>query len=87
MFEATTSGRSQLRTIVGGSHCGFLDSGTLLLRLVCGEAAVDRAEQLATTRAVLTAWLRHELAADEALASLAWPDGPDAWTTVETRQP
>jgi dienelactone hydrolase len=85
MFEATRSGRAQLRTIVGGSHCGFLDSETLLLRLVCGEAAIERDEQLATTRAALTAWLLHELTADESLAGLAWPDGPDAWTTVETR--
>jgi pimeloyl-ACP methyl ester carboxylesterase len=85
MFEATRSGRAQLRTIVGGGHCGFLDSETLLLRLVCGEAAIDRDEQLATTRAVLTAWLLHELTADEDLAGLAGPDGPDAWTTVETR--
>jgi pimeloyl-ACP methyl ester carboxylesterase len=85
MFEATRSGMAQLRTIVGGGHCGFLDTETLLLRLVCDEAAIDRDEQLAATRAVLTAWLLHELTADEALADLAWPDGPDAWTTVETR--
>jgi dienelactone hydrolase len=85
MFEATKSGRAELRTIVGGSHCGFLDSETLLLRLVCDEAAIDRDDQLATTRAVLTAWLLHELTADEALADLAWPAASDDWTAVETR--
>jgi dienelactone hydrolase len=85
MFEATRWDRAQLRTIAGGGHCGFLDSETLLLRLVCGETAIERGEQLATTRAVLTAWLRHELADDEALADLAWPAASDDWTTVETR--
>jgi dienelactone hydrolase len=84
MFEATRTGRAQLRTIVGGGHCGFLDTETLLLRLVCGEAAIERGEQVATTRAVLTAWLLHELTADESMAGVAWPDGPDDWTEVET---
>jgi dienelactone hydrolase len=84
IFEAKAVGPAQLRTIAGGSHCGFLDSETLLLSLVCDDGTIERDEQLATTRAVLTAWLRHELAADGGVADLAWPDGPDSWTEVET---
>ncbi len=83
IFEAKAAGSAQLRTIVGGSHCGFLDSETLLLSLVCDEGAIEREEQLATTRAILTAWLRHELVTDEGVADLAWPDGPDGWTEIE----
>jgi dienelactone hydrolase len=85
MFEAKASGPAQLRTIVGASHCGFLDVETVLLRLVCDEAAIGAEEQRHLTRAVLTAWLRYELAGDGSVANLAWPEGSDGATLVEAR--
>lgn len=77
MFEAKATGPAQLRTIVGASHCGFLDLETVLLRLVCDEAAIGPDEQRRVTRAVLAAWLRYELAGDASAAALAWPEAPD----------
>jgi dienelactone hydrolase len=85
MFEAKASGPAQLRTIVGASHCGFLDVETLLLRLVCDEAAIGAEEQRHLTRAVLTAWLRYELGGDGSVANLAWPEASDGATLVEAR--
>jgi len=85
MFEAKAGGRAQLRTIVGASHCGFLDIETLLLRLVCDKAAIGAEEQRRITREILVAWLRHELAGDDSVANLAWPDASDGATLVETR--
>jgi dienelactone hydrolase len=85
MFEAKAVGPAQLRTIVGASHCGFLDRETLLLSLVCDDAAIGPDEQRRVTRAVLAAWLRHELVGDASAAALAWPDDTDGATLVETR--
>jgi dienelactone hydrolase len=85
MFEAKAVGPAELRTIVGASHCGFLDAETLLLSLVCDDAPIGPEEQRRVTRAVLAAWLRHELAGDASAAALAWPDASDGATLVETR--
>jgi len=85
MFEAKASGPAQLRTIVGASHCGFLDLQTLLLSLVCDDAAIGPDEQRRLTRAVLAAWLRYELAGDASAAALAWPEASDGTTLVEAR--
>lgn len=85
MFEAKSSGPAELRTIVGASHCGFLDLETPLLSLVCDDAAIGPDEQRRLTRAVLTAWLRYELAGDASAAALAWPDASDEATLIETR--
>ena len=85
MFEAKATGPAQLRTIVGASHCGFLDLETALLSLVCDEAAIGPDEQRRVTRAVLAAWLRYELAGDASAAALAWPEAPDDTTLVEVR--
>jgi dienelactone hydrolase len=85
MFEAKASGPAQLRTIEGASHCGFLDLETVILGLVCDEAAIGPEEQRRITREVLTAWLRYELAGDEAMEPLAWPDASDGATLVERR--
>ena len=74
MFEAKAVGPAELRTIVGASHCGFLDLQTPLLRLVCDDASIGPDEQRRLTRALLAAWLRHELAGDAAAAALAWPE-------------
>ncbi len=85
MFEAKATGPAQLRTIVGGSHCGFLDLETLILSLVCDDAAIGADAQRGLTRTILAAWLRHELAADPSVATLAWPEAPDGATLVESR--
>jgi pimeloyl-ACP methyl ester carboxylesterase len=85
MFEAKTQGPAQLRTILGASHCGFLDRETILLDLVCDQASIDADEQQRITREVLTAWLRYELAGDARLAGIAWPQRPDVTTLVESR--
>ena len=85
MFEAKATGPAQLRTIVGASHCGFLDLETALLSLVCDDAAIGPDEQRRVTRAVLAAWLRYELAGDASVAALAWPEAPDDTTLVEVR--
>ena len=85
MFEAKAIGPAELRTIVGASHCGFLDLETALLSLVCDEAAIGPDEQRRVTRAVLAAWLRYELAGDASVAALAWPEAPDGTTLVEVR--
>jgi dienelactone hydrolase len=85
LFEAKAHGRAQLRTIVGASHCGFLDRETIVLDLICDEASIDPEEQRRVTREVLTAWLRHELAGDAGLATLAWPEAPDEATLVRSR--
>jgi predicted dienelactone hydrolase len=87
MFEAKTTGAAQLRTIVGASHCGFLDQEPLILRLACDRGSMDPDAQRAVTRAVLTAWLGLELAGDDSLAPLAWPTtGTDGPTLVESRE-
>lgn len=86
MLEAKSSGPAQLRTIAGASHCGFLDQETILLGMVCDDAAIGADEQRRLTRAVLTAWLRYELAGDASTAALAWPDtADDGATLVEAR--
>jgi dienelactone hydrolase len=85
MFEAKSSGPAELRTIVGASHCGFLDLETPLLSLVCDDAAIGPDEQRRLTRAALAAWLRYELAGDASAAALAWPDASAGATLVETR--
>jgi dienelactone hydrolase len=85
MLEAKSSGPAQMRTIAGASHCGFLDQETILLGMVCDDAAIGADEQRRLTRAVLTAWLRYELAGDASTAALAWPDVSDGATLVEAR--
>jgi dienelactone hydrolase len=85
MYEAKASGPAQLREIGGAGHCGFLDLETVILGLVCDEAAIGPEEQRRITREVLGAWLRYELAGDEAMEALAWPDASDGATLVERR--
>ena len=85
MFEAKTHGPAQLRTILGASHCGFLDREDILVDLVCDEASIGAAEQRHVTRAVITAWLRYELAGDASMATLAWPGSPDQATLIRSR--
>jgi dienelactone hydrolase len=60
----------QLRTITGGSHCGFMDSGGLF----CDSGSIDRATQLGLTRRLLTDWFRYYLAGDTGRYDAVWGD-------------
>jgi dienelactone hydrolase len=51
---------STFATIVGGYHCGFLDSVSYG-GIGCDRGSITREEQLATTRALLAGWLDHHL--------------------------
>jgi dienelactone hydrolase len=78
MYDAVSGAPAQLRTIEGGSHCGFLDE-PILPGLICDRAAIADAEQLALSRSLLVAWFRSELAGDERTRATAWPEaGTDA---------
>jgi dienelactone hydrolase len=77
MFEASGQVTAQLRIIEAASHCGFLDEA-VLVGLVCDEAGIAGAYQLALAREALVAWLRLELMGDAAARDLAWPGEPQA---------
>lgn len=51
MYQAKPSAK-QLRIIKGGSHCGFMDSGSLF----CDSGSISRTTQLQLTRRLLTEW-------------------------------
>ncbi|MFD5827224.1 hypothetical protein [Lentzea sp. NPDC060358] len=59
---------NQLRTITGGSHCGFMDSSGLF----CDTGSITRAAQLTAAKRVTTSWFRHYLAGDTAARDLVW---------------
>ncbi|MFD9700963.1 alpha/beta hydrolase family protein [Lentzea sp. NPDC059081] len=67
IFAAKPPSR-QLRTITGGSHCGFMDSSGLF----CDNGSITRAAQLTAAKRVMTSWLRHYLAGDTAARDLVW---------------
>ena len=75
---------AQLRVIEGGSHCGFLDRVSGIVSLACDEAAIEQAQQLAISRALLTAWFRSELAGDSSASTVSWPKVTDDGTTIES---
>ncbi len=58
----------QLRVILGGFHCGFVDSSGF----GCDSGAITRAAQLQLTRRLLTDWFRYYLAGDTASYDLVW---------------
>ncbi|MFD8530736.1 alpha/beta hydrolase family protein [Streptosporangium canum] len=58
----------QLRTIIGGFHCGFTDSGGI----GCDSGSISRAAQQAITRRVTTAWLLYYLHDDTAQNDAVW---------------
>ena len=76
MFEAMEAGRARLGTLVGGSHCGFLDTVPAVLGLVCDEGALDPDRQRRITRGILTAWLM-ESAGDRNLGDIGSVIGPE----------
>ena len=67
MFTAKPPSK-QLRTITGGSHCGFMDSSGLF----CDNGSITRAAQLTAAKRVMTSWFRHYLAGDAAARDLVW---------------
>jgi len=64
MYNAIDTPR-QLANIRGGFHCGFIDTTTF----GCDSSSLPRADQLQTTRRLLTAWFALYLKGDQS----AWP--------------
>ncbi|NES14122.1 alpha/beta hydrolase [Micromonospora sp. PPF5-17] len=58
----------QLRTIKGGSHCGFMDSGSLF----CDSGTISRTTQLQLARRLLTEWFLRHLAGDTSYDDAVW---------------
>jgi dienelactone hydrolase len=67
MYEAKPAPK-QLRTVTGGFHCGFMDSGGLF----CDSGPVGRATQLQLTRRLLTEWFLLYLAGDTGYDEAVW---------------
>ncbi|MEV4414803.1 hypothetical protein [Catellatospora sp. NPDC049609] len=61
----------QLRTILGGFHCGFIESSSVF----CDSGTITRATQLTITRRVLTDWFRYYLAGDTGSYNAVWGSG------------
>lgn len=73
MYDAATCPR-QLPLIDGASHCGFMDTDSIF----CDSASIPRAQQLATTRRLLTEFFNLYLYDGQYLWRDVW--GPDAPT-------
>jgi hypothetical protein len=78
MYQALTGAPSQLRTIVGGSHCGFTEpenGGAIgaLTGLVCDEGTIEPETQRAIAERLIADWLRYHLLGETALAEAVWP--------------
>jgi len=58
----------QLRTIRGGSHCGFMDSSGLF----CDNGTISRTVQLQITRRLLTTWFLYHLNGDTSREDQVW---------------
>ncbi|GAA1532914.1 dienelactone hydrolase [Actinomadura kijaniata] len=69
----------QLRAIVGGFHCGFIDSSGF----GCDSGQITRAAQLSITRRVLTAWFLYYLRGDTSVHDQVW--GPGATSDPAVR--
>lgn len=69
----------QMRTIVGGFHCGFMDSNATF----CDSGTITRAVQLPIARRLLTDWFRYYLAGDAASYDKVW--GTAATTDPQVR--
>ncbi|GGS80679.1 dienelactone hydrolase [Planobispora rosea] len=67
IYEAKPAPK-QLRTIVGGFHCGFTDSGGL----GCDSGSIGRAVQQSITKRVTTSWLLYHLADDGGQYDAVW---------------
>ena len=73
----------QFTTIVGGSHCGFIDSAII----ACDSGSITRAEQLAKTRALLLEFLGTHLRGDGARFAAVWGAGTPVAGTTTVRDP
>lgn len=62
---------AQLRTVLGGYHCGFMDSDSIF----CDSGTIGRATQLALTRRLLTDWFRYTLSGDTTRYDAVWGAG------------
>ncbi len=69
----------QLVTILGGSHCGFQDDP---FPIGCDHGSLARSEQLAITRARLTAFFGLYLKGDQALDPSVWGPPNDGRVTL-----
>ena len=69
---ANAAGPRQIRSIVGGSHCGFIDSPIV----ACDDAAIPEAEQRAITVAILKRSLDQAFEPDGCAWESVW--GPEA---------
>ncbi|NBX25035.1 MAG: alpha/beta hydrolase [Planctomycetes bacterium] len=77
---ANLSGESQLLSITGGSHCGFIDTAILF----CDSGSITRAAQLAIVRREVAGFLLVHLADRADLAAEVW--GPaGSGTTRQAR--
>lgn len=80
---ANLRGPSQLVTIAGGFHCGFIDSPILF----CDSGSISRAAQLAIVRREVTEFLRLYLSGDGTLWDAVWgAPGPADGVTRQGRQ-
>ncbi|MFD8151557.1 alpha/beta hydrolase family protein [Streptomyces sp. NPDC059720] len=70
---------TQLRTVHGGFHCGFMDSGGL----GCDSGAVSRQEQLRLTRGMTTAWLLYHLRGEQSWYDQVWGAGAQSLPGVD----
>ncbi len=64
----------QLPMIIGGSHCGFMDSSVIF----CDSGSLPRAQQLELTRRLLVEFFDLNLRSDQSRWKVVW--GPDAGT-------
>lgn len=80
---ANLRGPSQLVTVTGGSHCGFIDSSILF----CDSGSITRAAQLAIARREITEFLLLYLAGDGSRWSSVWGEpGASDGVQVQARQ-
>lgn len=80
---ANLRGPSQLVTIAGGFHCGFIDSPILF----CDGGSISRAAQLAIVRREVTEFLRLYLSGDGIRWDAVWgAPGPADGVTQQGRQ-
>ena len=79
MYNAAPPPR-QLPLIVGGYHCGFIDSNSIF----CDSGSISRAAQLAITRRLLTGWFNLYLKSDQTVWPLVWGEPVLADPAVST---
>ena len=71
----------QFSTIVGGSHCGFIDNPIV----ACDSGSITRAEQLSKTRALLLEFFNTHLRGDAARYATVWGAGASVAGTTLVR--